>query len=343
MQKREVTYRVQKLTIVLAIFILSSIQFVKAQDPQFSQFYSNYLYLAPSFAGLNYENRLAMNYRNQWPEITNGFVTYSVSFEHFFSKFNSGLGFLMLRDQAGTGRLRSTNVGLQYSFDFKITESIHCRPGMHFMYTERGLDFEQLLFKDQMSASGNSPISAEVMAMDNVGDIDFASSILTYSPNFWIGFSADHLLRPNQSLYDFEEEKGNLAKIPIKYQVFGGTKYVAKQRLLSPIPTSLQLAFLFKSQKEFRQLDAGVYWYKNPLVFGLWYRGIPVAKSFRYNDALTLLIGIKTQSFNLGYSYDFTTSKLITNTNGAHEISLSFTFNTKEIKRRPKMVPCPEF
>ncbi len=336
-------YKLIKLKVISIAIMFLSIHAVKAQDPQFSQFYSNYLYLAPSFAGLNYENRLAMNYRNQWPEITNGFVTYSVSFEHYFSKFNSGLGILMLRDEAGTGKLRTTNIGLQYSFDFKITESFHCRPGMHFMYTERGLDFNQLIFKDQMSASGNSPVSAEVVAMDNVGDIDFASSILTYSHNFWVGFSADHLLRPNQSLYDFEEEAGNLAKVPIKYQVFGGTKYVAKQRLLRPIPTSLQFAFLFKSQKNYRQLDAGLYWHRNPLVFGLWYRGIPVAKSFKYNDALTLLVGVKTNSFNIGYSYDFTTSRLITNTNGAHEISLSYTFNTREIKRRPKMVPCPEF
>lgn len=315
----------------------------KGQDPQFSQFYSNYLYLAPSFAGLSAPNRLAVNYRNQWPEISPGFVTYSVSFDHDFEKFNSGLGVLLMRDEAGTGRLRSTNIGLQYSYDFKVNERFHIRPGMHFLYTERGLDFDKLLWKDQMSAAGYSSVTAEPYSMDYVGDIDFSTSVLGYSGDFWLGFSVDHLLRPNHSLYDFEEEDGNRARVPLKYQVFGGTKFVAKQKLLQPIPTSLQLAFLFKAQKEYRSLDLGLYWHREPLVLGLWYRGIPVVRSFNNNDALVLLFGYKANNVSVGYSYDFTTSRLITNTQGSHEISMAVTFEVKPRKKRPRIVPCPQF
>ncbi len=315
----------------------------KGQDPHFSQFYSNYLYLAPSFAGLSAPNRLAVNYRNQWPEISPGFVTYSVSFDHDFEKFNSGLGVLLMRDEAGTGRLRSTNIGLQYSYDFKVNERFHIRPGMHFLYTERGLDFDKLLWKDQMSAAGYSSVTAEPYSMDYVGDIDFSTSVLGYSGDFWLGFSVDHLLRPNHSLYDFEEEDGNRARVPLKYQVFGGTKFVAKQKLLQPIPTSLQLAFLFKAQKEYRSLDLGLYWHREPLVLGLWYRGIPVVRSFNNNDALVLLFGYKANNVSVGYSYDFTTSRLITNTQGSHEISMAVTFEVKPRKKRPRIVPCPQF
>ncbi|NJK87805.1 MAG: type IX secretion system membrane protein PorP/SprF [Bacteroidales bacterium] len=50
------------------LIILSGFRVI-AQDPQFSQFYSTYLYLAPSFAGLTENNRFSLNYRNQWPEI----------------------------------------------------------------------------------------------------------------------------------------------------------------------------------------------------------------------------------------------------------------------------------
>ena len=324
---------------------LTALYFLRgfSQDPQFSQFYSNYLYLAPSFAGLTEKNRIAFNYRNQWPEIKVGYQTYSVSFDKFIEKFNSGLGVLFYQDMAGSGNLRTTSLGIQYSYDFSITKNWHARPGLHFNYTERGIDFERLLWNDQISASGNAPVSAELAPMDKAGDIDFSTSLLTYSDRFWLGAGIDHLLKPNQSLYYYEEETGNPAKVPIKYSFFGGVKFIRNEHLLRPIPTTLQLAFLYRQQEQFRQLDIGVYWYRNPLVAGFWYRGIPFYKEVFNRDAFTLLIGIKTKSMNIGYSYDFTLSRLITSTGGSHELSISYTFKTKPIKHKPRAVPCPEF
>jgi type IX secretion system PorP/SprF family membrane protein len=316
---------------------------VFSQDPQFSQFYSNSLYLAPSFSGLTGNNRIAFNYRNQWPEIAHGFHTYSFSFDKYLEKFRSGLGVLFLQDEAGSGRLRTLNIGLQYSFDIKLTEKWHFRPGMHLMYTERAVNFEDLLWNDQISAMGNAPSTAEMVPMNHIGDIDFSASALSYSDRLWFGFGIDHLLRPNQSFYFYEGDDQNPGKVPLKYSVFGGTKFITHETLLRPVPTTLQLAFLYRQQKQFRQLDLGLYWYRNPFVLGFWYRGIPLYKEVFNRDAFTILTGIKMRHLNVGYSYDFTLSKLITRTGGAHEISLAYTFKLKPIKHRPKMIPCPEF
>jgi type IX secretion system PorP/SprF family membrane protein len=332
---------VKRLCFIFIILYCASRGF--SQDPQFSQFYSNYLYLAPSFAGLTEKNRIAFSYRNQWPEIKTGYQTYAVSFDKYIEKFNSGLGVLFFQDVAGSGNLRTTSIGLQYSYDFKLTQTWHARPGMHFNYMERGIDFEKLLWNDQISASGNAPVSAELGPMDQVGDIDFSTSLLTYSDRFWFGASIDHLLRPNQSLYYYEEEDGNPARVPLKYSIFGGVKFIRNENLLRPIPTSIQLAFLYKQQDQFKQLDFGVYWYRNPLVVGVWYRGIPFYKEIFNRDAVTLLLGIKTKSMNIGYSYDFTLSKLMMNSGGAHEICVSYSFKTKPIKHKPRAIPCPEF
>jgi type IX secretion system PorP/SprF family membrane protein len=195
-----------------------------------------------------------------------------------------------------------------------------------------------------MSATGNAPSSGEVVSYDKTGDLDFSASLLFYGEGFWVGSSVDHLLHPNQSLYEQEYSDENEALLPMKIQVFGGYRYVIKEKLLRPTPTTLQLAFLYKTQAEYNQLDLGFYWNYEPLVLGIWYRGIPIAKHYSINDAVVLLIGYKNERFNLGYSYDFTTSKLITSSGGAHEVSLSFTFSKPNKKRRPKkMVPCPEF
>lgn len=314
------------------------------QDPQFSRFYSNALYMAPSFAGSTGQNRFALSYRNQWPAIEIGYETYTASFDHFFEKLHSGAGVLFLRDVAGSGNLTTTNINLLYTFDFRIKNTIHVRPGLAFAYAERSIDFNRLIWRDQMSAAGNAPSSGEVVSYDKAGDLDFSSSLLVYGEGFWIGSSVDHLLHPNQSLYEQEYSDENQALLPMKIQVFGGYRYVVKEKLLRPTPTTLQLAFLYKNQAEYNQLDLGFYWNYEPLVLGIWYRGIPFIKHYSINDAVVLLIGYKTDQFNIGYSYDFTTSKLITASGGAHEASISFTFSKPNKKRRPKkMVPCPEF
>jgi type IX secretion system PorP/SprF family membrane protein len=194
-----------------------------------------------------------------------------------------------------------------------------------------------------MSAAGNAPSSGEVVSYEKVGDLDFAVSGLIYGEKFWAGATVDHLLHPNQSLYEEENSENNKALLPTKVQVFGGLRLVVNETLLRPTPTVLQLAFLYKNQAEFNQLDLGFYWNYEPLVLGVWYRGIPLFKHNNINDALVFLVGFKTKRYNIGYSYDFTTSKLITSSGGAHEVSISFTFSKPDKKRRPKkMVPCPD-
>ena len=99
---------------VLASFVL--IGDAVAQDPQFSQFYANPLYLNPAFAGTARCPRLAMNYRNQWPGIPGNFVTYSASYDQHVDNMNGGLGVLVMNDRAGAGALTTTGASGIYSY-----------------------------------------------------------------------------------------------------------------------------------------------------------------------------------------------------------------------------------
>jgi len=308
-----------------------------SQDPRFSQFYANPLYLGPSFAGATEENRLIMNYRNQWPQIPGVFLTYSFSFDKYFANFNSGVGFLATHDRAGSGRLSNTNLGVQYSYNIQANRWLYVRPGVHFYYTQRGLDFYRLVFNDQINPGGTNP-GIEQPPFENVSDIDFGTSILAYTEKAWLGVTVDHLLRPQQSLY------ANDSRVPIKVAVYGGAQIIKRGRLLKPIEESLTVAFHYGMQDKFMQIDLGVYWFKTPLVFGFWYRGIPTFGNYPKWDALILLVGYKTDQLHVGYSYDFTISKLLGATGGSHEVSLMFEFTTnKKRKRKIHAIPCPEF
>jgi type IX secretion system PorP/SprF family membrane protein len=306
------------------------------QDPQFSQFYSNPLYLAPSFAGATGGSRLCANFRDQWVALPATFMTYSFSYDHYFSPFNSGVGVLAYRDVAGTGDLGTFSLGIQYSYNLTIKRTVNVRPGLHFSYRETGLSFNQLKFVDQlMNQNPDAPSTFLPSSLDRARDVDLALSTLVYSKRIWAGTTVDHLLKPDVSLYADKET------VPIKVSVYGGVELVRKGRLLKPVDETMTLAFLFKSQAHYNQLDLGVYWHKNPLVLGLWYRGIPPFNSDR-GDAFVILLGYKTTYFNIGYSYDVTISNLIAHAIGSHEISVSYKFLMPRRKKRGS-VPCPEF
>ncbi|MGE5458696.1 MAG: PorP/SprF family type IX secretion system membrane protein [Methanococcaceae archaeon] len=310
------------------------------QDPTFSQFYANSLYLSPSFAGATEEYRFAVNYRNQWPAVPGMFNTYSISFDKAMPNFNSGIGVLATYDVAGSGNLSTTNIGLLYSYDFNINKEWHIRPGVNFKFYYLGLDISKLIFNSQITGSGTSP-SVTPPPFDNVADVDFATSALVYNERIWAGFTLDHLLVPKTSFYG---DDGN-ANVPIKLNLYGGVQILKKTRLRQKLQEVLSVAMNFQKQENFYQSDIGVYYYKDPLIFGLWYRGIPFMTS-QAGDAIIGLVGIKTSTLHIGYSYDFTISNLISSTSGAHELSLIYEFNNLSLGQRNKRIhaiPCPEF
>lgn len=316
----------QLLKYLVFLFFLFDFSLMVAQDPQFTQFYSNPLYLSASLTGATQQHRIASTYRNQWSQIPHGFNTYSFSYDHFFSQFNSGVGAIITRDVAGTGKLGSTSLALLYSYDILVNPIWHVRPGLKFSYLNTSLNFYDLTF--------TSP--TESAPSEFVGDFDGGISCMVYSPRFWAGIDVDHLLTPTQSLYADE------ANVPMKYSLFGGYQIIRKGRLLMPVDETVSLAFLYKRQGLQNQLDMGLYWFRMPMVLGLWYRGIPLVNSPR-GDSMAALVGFKTKYISIGYSYDFTISHLISSTGGAHEISLVYQFTTAPRGKKPHAIPCPEF
>jgi type IX secretion system PorP/SprF family membrane protein len=327
---------------IIYICLLTFLLFVDgfSQDPTFSQFYANPLYLSPSFAGATEEYRLAMNYRDQWPAIPGVFRTYSISFDKAMINFNSGIGVLATYDVAGTGELSTTNIGLLYSYDFNINREWHIRPGVNFKFYYLGLDLAALTWSSSLRGGGTPSPTIHPPAFDKVADVDFATSALVYNDRYWGGFTLDHLLVPKTSFYGTEG-----TTVPIKFNLYGGMQIIKKTRLRTKLKEVLSVAFNFQTQAKVYQTDIGLYYYKDPLIFGLWYRGIPLITS-QAGDAIIGLVGIKTNQLHIGYSYDFTISNLISSSAGAHEISLIYEFTSFTVgsqRKKIRALPCPEF
>lgn len=123
----------------------------------------------------------------------------SLSWDHNFINFHSGLGLNIIRDQAGTGNLGNTRGGILYSYDFTPFPEWHVRPGLGFYVLQTSIDFAKLTFGDQLTS--DAPSSVVPPGKRSTNDIDVASSVLAYSDNIWVGVSWDHMLRPTTSFY----------------------------------------------------------------------------------------------------------------------------------------------
>ena len=327
---------------IVSIFLATLIK-GNAQDPQFSQFYSAPLYLAPSFAGSADGGRVNINYRNQWPSLTASYLTYALSADYYISKYKSGVGLLLLRDDAGGGLIYNTNLGLNYSYNFNINREWRFRPGLQAYYYWQSIDFNSLRFGDQILRGRNNPGNPgpsvemeQLLNLPSVNHFDFTTSLLAYSEKYWFGFTLDHLMYFSNML----ASQGTY--LPQRYSVFGGGKFMIYGRTVKVKEESVSFAFNYFTQNKINYLDLGTYYVLEPLTFGLWYRGLPVFPGDPNVGAITFLLGYKFNEFRFGYSYDFTTSKLITRTGGAHELSLIYYFDErKRQKVKHKPLPCP--
>ena len=92
---------------------------------------------------------------------------------------------------------------------------------------------------------------------------------------------------------------------------------------------------LFVNQgKDFGQLNAGAYLdFASSIFGGMWYR-----HSWTNGDAAIFLFGVQYEAFKIGYSYDFTISRLAVEnggSGGAHELSVTLNFeNSSAFKRQ---------
>jgi type IX secretion system PorP/SprF family membrane protein len=329
------------ITIFFAIVNLIA----QAQDPEFSQYYAAPLYLNPAFSGTSVDHRFNINYRNQWPNIANAFQTYAFSYDYNLDQLNSGLGVLVVVDRAGTASMTSQQVNFQYSYKVQISDKWVLSSGLNFGIGTRSLDYNKLIFYNELDFLQSGGVPPDKRSdVDRASYFDFGGGMLAYSRKFWIGFAAAHLNRPNRSLTDDE------AQIPIKTTIHGGVRIPLYHGLFKKDRVAaLAPSFVYKQQGRFDQLDVGTYFLYEPVVLGLWYRGIPIRQNVNDNisqDAIVVILGFQLEKIEISYSYDVTVSELGPISGGAHELALKFKIDmAAQVKTRKKerFIPCPTF
>jgi type IX secretion system PorP/SprF family membrane protein len=326
---------------ILLVFMAMALS-AASQDQQFTQSYALPTAMNPAFVGISADSKLCFQVRKQWLAVPGGFNAGNITFDQFFGSAKSGIGGMINYERAGSGSLRSTHIVGQYAFEARVNKNFYFRPALQFGYGSRSVDFTQLKFFDQILR--DSDLSIEMVGLRPVNYFDIGAGFLAFGKKAWFGMSAYHLNWPNQSLF-----QGAEALLPMRANMQAGMRLKLKRNSSSRLDRYFVMASNFMYQDRFRQLDMGAYYELSPIVFGLWYRGIPFVKDkFEgpSRDALALIFGFQTAIYRIGYSYDITISSLgLSSSAGSHELTFTYQWanTTSKVKKRPRVVPCAQF
>lgn len=318
--------------ILILIFIAVS-KIIYAQDPEFSQFYSNPLYLNPALTGTCELPRIALNYRNQWPNQGTTYVTYSLSYDRFIKNTNTSLGIQMLRDQELNNLILSHSASAFYSYHLQAGYGSFITFGLQGGITLKQFNPRNLVFPsgiDQQYGTITEWVS-DLYSDKQIIYPDFGVGIAGQSDEYYGGIAVHHLNRPNESITE-GDQKG---KLHLKTTLhFGAMMHRLHFGLLSRVFT-LSPNLIYQQQGAYKQINAGIYMVEKSFIFGGWLRNNIDIRP----DSFIFMAGLTGSKFRIGYSFDLTLSKLSNYSYGSHEVSLIlFLGKRDEIPVRDKLL-----
>lgn len=318
---------------VLISFFFFFIKSLPAQDPEFSQFFANPLYLNPAFSGTTELPRMVFNYRNQWPQKGATYLTYSFSFDQHLNNNNAGWGIQVIRDQELNNIVNTHSAIFSYSYHVQLGYESFMTLGLQGGMVLKQFNTGNLVFPsgiDQLKGEISEWVSSLVPDKKKIYP-DFAVGAVGQHGEFFWSTAVHHLTTPNESIIA-GDQKGN---IPVKTTLHCGARMKRLHHgLLSRIFT-ISPNILYQQQGSFKQLNLGIYMIEKSFLFGGWYRNNIDIRP----DAVIAMAGLARERFQVGYSFDLTISKLSNYSYGSHEFSLTlFLGPKKEIPVKNKLL-----
>ena len=345
--------------LLLTLFVLCFSKDVKAQDPVYSQFYTSALDLNPAMTGIfNGQYRVALNYREQWSSILNSvpFRTIGASADFRVHVVNDDfftIGLKAMRDEVGIGNFSQSMGHLSTGF-MKRLSSPRYRKGDQFLvgglqlgFGQNSVEWGKLWFGRQFDLT-NQTIDYSIPTgeiNETLGRTRFYLDInlgvlwyLVYDEytSIYAGFAMNHINAPNIS---FIENGSEELFRRYTFHAGGEIKLVGNLSILPAAMWSFQgPSMQINTGANFRYTHRD--WREIAVRAGVWNR---VSKRFEgFNmDAIIFTTILELETWNLGLSYDVTTSALAraNQSRGAFELSLIYVF---PYTYRRSFVRCPK-
>ena len=328
------------------IFLFASAQ----QKPQYTQYILNTYILHPALTGIENYTDVKLSYRRQWTGLDGAPVTayfsiqgpigkkdYKTSATSFQvpgenprgtnywenytpSKPHHGIGCTMVNDH--TGLYNRFSIDASYAYHMGISSRTNLAAGIAAGFTNISYDLSRVNF-----AVPGDPVLGNSSA-NTLYSIrpDLSAGLWLYSADYFVGVSAQQIL-PQQYTFADKNTLENAKLVP-HFFATAGYRFLLNEdinvlpsvmfKYVQGSPTVPQYEFNIK----FQYLDL------------LW-----AGTSYRFHDGFAAMVGLNVGNFfNVGYSYDYTTSELNTASSGTHEIILGFLIGNRYDDSCPRNV-----
>ena len=285
-----------KLRITLFIVLFSTMSFAQ-QIALTSQYMLNEMSINPAAAGLRGNVQLGASFRRQWAGIDQAPVTQTVWGQGSL-KYNFGIGGSIYNDV--TGPTRRTGFSPTLAYKLKLNSDYVLSFGV-------GASFTQF-YLDQNRIQTENPNDIAVLQNSNNKLIpDANAGLMLASKKLFVGISAWHLIQSKRDLFDIQKNVVNT--LDRTYCFMGGYTFELSPKLdLTP---STVVRLMGNAPFTF-DMNASLTYDKT------YWGGV----SYRFRDAIALMVGARVGPVRIGYSYDITTSALSKYNSGSHELFL---------------------
>jgi type IX secretion system PorP/SprF family membrane protein len=299
---------VRKVLIILFAFVGITVPVIAQQYPYWTQNRSNLFMINPAVAGTRKTLDARLTYRNQWTGFDGAPKTMGASVHGRFFKGQMGAGTYVYRDQLGPTMFTSVALAYAYHVKFKDTE---LSMGANGSYNFMSVDPAAMTYKNSQDPSIVNAVNTQKSRTTNV-----AFGVLYFNDRFHIGASMNNMLG---STYEFprtdtKTKKGSYTTVPhyalsIGYNWSNSSALVFENSVFAHYVNGSPILLDYNLRAHINE-------------------GIFVGAGIRLKNAVIAQVGYTIdQTFQIGYSYDFSTNALRSYNTGSHEIKLVYVFD----------------
>jgi type IX secretion system PorP/SprF family membrane protein len=262
--------------------------------------------------------------------LTGNYITYAAAYDTYAKNLSGGVGIMAMHDQQGQGTIQTSMIAGTYSYYLKVNRKFRIMFGGQAAYFQKYLDWSKLTFGDMIDPRRGFIYQTGDVPRGNGshGFFDVSAGMVGFTKNFYFGVAAHHLNRPDESMILGD------SRLPIRVTGHMGANIKLGQRGRYSSSTTLMPNVIYQYQNGFQQFNIGAYLKYEAFTIGAWYRN---------RDAFIVSLGITTEKFRIGYSYDLTVSQLGGVTGGSHEISMGINLKCKKRIKDFRGISCPSF
>lgn len=335
------------------LLMFTSSFLIAQQRPHYTQYILNNYILNPAISGIENYTDIKLSVRDQWLGLNGAPRTayftihgplgksdyrttptsYSIPGENprgkaYWENYTGaephhGAGLTVINDR--TGSFNRFTAYATYAYHLGLNATTNLSGGFSAGISKISLDRSKTDFTG--TGDPNDP-AAGALADGSIYKIkpDIGVGLWLYSRDYFIGVAAQQVVPQKLTFVDDAVTSPTGRLIPHVF-LTGGYRFLLTDDI-NAIPSTM-LKYVRGSSKNDFQFETNV---KLQYQDRLWVGG-----SYRYQDGYAAMAGINvSNTFNIGYSYDFTTTRLNTVSRGTHEIVLGFLLGNKYSEACPR-------